>query len=163
MQATNSQGVDECVRLLDMDSYHLYTPHIYVELTFASSTSRKALLEDLSLFPFCLRVLVGVGERERRGEVSRDVTEVLGCATTDKDSSCTGLGTIVSIGMNSDPSTSSISMCTATVFFGGSGYSSGCVGGWVCGWVSVCMCECGREGGGVVCMSHYFKGQPITL
>ena len=88
------------------------------------------MLEDLSLFPFCLMVLVVVGERERRGEVSRDVMEGLGCPATDNDSCCAGLGTIVSIGKHCDPSTSSISMCTATVGFGfGSGYSS--VRGWV--------------------------------
>ena len=99
--------------------------------------SRKAFLEDLSLFPFRLMVLVVVGERERRGEVSRDVMEGLGCAATDKDSCCAGLGTIVSIGKHCDPSTPSISMCTATVGFGfGSGYSS------VRGWVGGCMCRC---------------------
>ena len=75
-----------------------------------------------------------VGGREIRGEVSRDVMEGLGCAITDKDSCCAGLGTIVSIGKHCDPSTSSISMCTATVGFGfGSGYSSVYV------WVCVCV------------------------
>ena len=89
--------------------------------------SKKSFLEDLSLFPFCLMVLVVVGERERRGEVSRDVMEGVGCAATDKASCCAGLGTIVSIGKHCDPFTSSISMCTATVGFGfGSGYSSVC-------------------------------------
>ena len=83
-----------------------------------------------------------VGERERRGEVSRDVMEGLGCAATDKDSCCAGLGTIVSIGKHCDPSTSSISMCTATVGFGfGSGYSS------VRGWGGGCMCRCWLGGG----------------